>query len=133
MTVDTAQILDAADKLGQLLAQHPAVEKYKTAQKALADDPDASRLLADFNRAIQQVSHNEQAGVPPTEQQRKTLETLQSQIASHLKFKAYSMAEYELTDMMRKVSQAWQKPLAPEPKVGAPAATPAGGGQRLVL
>ena len=127
MPADTQQILDAAEKLGALLADHPAVEKYKQAQKALSDDPDASRLLADFNKVIQQVSHNEQAGLPPTEQQRQQMEALQTQIASHLKFKSYSMAEYELTDIMRRVSQTWQRPLAGTATDGGTApAAPAG-------
>ena len=32
MPVDTQQIMDAADKLGQMVAQHPAIDKYKQAQ-----------------------------------------------------------------------------------------------------
>jgi cell fate (sporulation/competence/biofilm development) regulator YlbF (YheA/YmcA/DUF963 family) len=112
MPADTQSILDAAGKVADLLAEHPAVEKYKQAQKALQDDPGASRLLADFNSIITQISHNERAGLPPTEDQRRKFETLQTQIASHLKFKSYSMAEYELTDLLRKISAVWQKPLA---------------------
>ena len=42
MAVDTNQILAEADKLGQLVAQHPAVERYKNAQKAVAEDADAA-------------------------------------------------------------------------------------------
>jgi cell fate (sporulation/competence/biofilm development) regulator YlbF (YheA/YmcA/DUF963 family) len=94
------------------LAEHPAVEKYKQAQKALQDDPDASQLLKQFNSVLTQIAHNERAGLPPTEEQRRQFESLQTQIASHLKFKAYSMAEYDLTDLLRKISQTWQKPLA---------------------
>ncbi|MBC7784861.1 MAG: YlbF family regulator [Burkholderiales bacterium] len=112
MPADTQTIIDAAQKVADLLADHPAVEKYKQAQKSLQDDPDASSLLKEFNSVLTQISHNERAGLPPTEQQRKQFEGLQTQIASHLKFKAYSMAEYELTDLLRKISQTWQKPLA---------------------
>lgn len=130
MPVDTQQILDAAGKVADLLAQHPVVEKYKSAQKALQDDPDASRLLQDFNSVITQISHNERAGVPPTEEQRRKFEALQTQIASHLKFKSYSMAEYELTDLLRKISAAWQKPLA---RAGGAAASGASAGPSLVI
>ena len=112
MPADTQAILDAASKVADLLAEHPVVEKYKQAQKALQDDPDASRLLKDFNAVLTQITHNERAGLSPTEEQRRSFEALQTQIASHLKFKSYSMAEYELTDLLRKISQTWQKPLA---------------------
>ena len=130
MPVDTQEILDAAKKVGDLLAQHPVVEKYKQSQKALSDDPDASRLLTDFNSVLTQISHNERAGLSPTEDQRKKYELLQTQIASHLKFKSYSMAEYDLTDLLRKISQTWQKPLARERGAagGGAAAGPAGSG-----
>ena len=84
----------------------------KAAQKALQDDPVASKLLKDFNSVLTQISHNERAGMPPTEEQRKKFESLQTQIASDLKFKSYSIAEYDLTDLLRKISQTWQKPLA---------------------
>ncbi len=114
MPSDTQSVLDAAQKVADLLTEHPVVEKYKQAQKALQEDADASALLKEFNTILTQISHNERAGLPPTEQQRSKFEALQTQIASHLKFKAYSMAEYDLTDLLRKVSQTWQKPLARE-------------------
>ena len=65
------------------------------------------------------------AGLPPTEEQRRSFEALQTQIAGHLKFKSYSMAEYDLTDLLRKISQTWQKPLARE-RGAAEAGQPAG-------
>lgn len=132
MPADTQEILDAAKKVGDLLATHPAVEKYKQTQKALADDPVASKLLADFNSVLTQISHNERAGLSPTEEQRKKYELLQQQIAGHLKFKSYSIAEYELTDLLRKISQTWQKPLA-RPGAAGGAAGAAPGGPSLMI
>lgn len=131
MATDTQAVLDAAQKLADVLAEHPAVEKYKQAQKALQEDPDASQLLKQFNSVLTQIAHNERAGLPPTEEQRRQFESLQTQIASHLKFKAYSMAEYELTDLLRKISQTWQKPLARSGATGS--ADPASAASRLVI
>ncbi len=131
MATDTQSILDAAQKVADLLADHPAVEKYKQAQKSLQDDPDASSLLKEFNGVLTQIAHNERAGLPPTDDQRRKFESLQTQIAGHLKFKAYSIAEYELTDLLRKVSQTWQKPLARPGS--ADAAQGAGPASRLVV
>lgn len=131
MATDTQAVLDAAQKLADLLAEHPAVEKYKQAQKALQEDPDASQLLKQFNNVLTQIAHNERAGLPPTEEQRRQFESLQTQIASHLKFKAYSMAEYDLTDLLRKISQTWQKPLARQGAGGS--AEPASAASRLVI
>ena len=131
MASDTQAVLNAAQKVADLLADHPAVEKYKQAQKSLQDDPDASQLLKQFNSVLTQIAHNERAGLPPTEEQRRSFEALQTQIAGHLKFKAYSMAEYDLTDLLRKISQTWQKPLA---RAGAgPEAGAANPASRLVM
>ena len=38
MAVDTDQIIQEAEKLGLLVAQHPAVARYKQAQKSVAED-----------------------------------------------------------------------------------------------
>jgi cell fate (sporulation/competence/biofilm development) regulator YlbF (YheA/YmcA/DUF963 family) len=122
MPTDTQTVLDAAQKVADLLESHPAVEKYKQAQKSLQDDPDSSSLLKEFNSVLTQIAHNERAGLPPTDEQRRKFEGLQTQIAGHLKFKAYSIAEFELTDLLRKVSQTWQKPLA---RAGAAGTEPA--------
>lgn len=112
MADDLQTILDAAGKLGQLVAQHPAVAKYRDAQKAVAQDPEASRLMADFSRQIETLARQEQSGMGMTDAQRLQLESLQSRIASHIKVKALNIAEVEFTDLLRKVSQAWQRPLA---------------------
>lgn len=126
MPVDTQQLLDAATKLGQQVAQHPAVARYKDAQKSLADDGDATRLLTEFNRQIETLGRQEQAGMSITDAQRRQLETLQDQIASHLKIKAMHLAQVDFVDLLRKVNQAVQRQLA-----DTTGADPLGGGPRL--
>lgn len=111
MPVDTQQILSEAEKLGNLLAQHPAVEKYKNAQRAVAEDADASRLLAEFDRQLDTLGRQEQSGLQITDAQRQQLESLQSKIFSHIKIKALNMAQVDFVDLLRKVSQAYQRPL----------------------
>ena len=112
MAVDTQQIMDEAEKLGQLVAQHPAVDRYKQAQKAVADDAEASRLMADFERTLSKLDQQAQAGLPVTDAQRDQIESLQSKIVSHIKVKALNMAQVEFVDLLRKVTQTIQKPLA---------------------
>jgi cell fate (sporulation/competence/biofilm development) regulator YlbF (YheA/YmcA/DUF963 family) len=123
MAVDTDQIIQEAEKLGQLVAQHPAVARYKQAQRAVADDPEAGRLLADFDRQLESLGRQEQSGMPVTDAQRMQLESLQGRIISHLKIKALNMAQVEFVDLLRKVTQTIQRPLADAPPGGG-----AGGG-----
>jgi cell fate (sporulation/competence/biofilm development) regulator YlbF (YheA/YmcA/DUF963 family) len=124
MAVDTQQIIAEAEKLGQLVAQHPAVTKYKQAQKSVSDDPEAARLLSDFDRQLETLSRQEQSGLPVTDAQRQQLETLQSKIVSHIKVKNLNMAQVEFIDLLRRVTQTIQRPLsdAPATRPGAGAA-----------
>jgi cell fate (sporulation/competence/biofilm development) regulator YlbF (YheA/YmcA/DUF963 family) len=127
MAVDTDQIMQEAEKLGQLVAQHPAVARYKQAQKSVAEDPEAGRLLADFDRQLETLGRQEQSGMPVTDAQRVQLESLQGRIISHIKIKALNMAQVEFVDLLRKVTQTIQRPLADAPQ-GAPGAAGAAGG-----
>jgi cell fate (sporulation/competence/biofilm development) regulator YlbF (YheA/YmcA/DUF963 family) len=121
MPVDTQQILQEAEKLGQLLKQHPIIERYKAAQKAIAEDPDAARLLADFEKQLEALGRQEQQGRPVTDAQRMQLESLQAKIVSHIKIKAFNLAQVEFVDLLRKISQTYQRPLIDAPP-GAAAA-----------
>ncbi len=131
MAADDTEIMSAAEKLGQLVAHHPSIEKYKQAQRAVAEDPDASRLMAEFGRQIETLSRQEQSGVRVTDAQRQQLESLQTQISSHLKVKSLNLAEVDFTDLLRRVSQTWQRPLGEAlggARRGAGAGAGAGGG-----
>jgi cell fate (sporulation/competence/biofilm development) regulator YlbF (YheA/YmcA/DUF963 family) len=129
MPVDTQQIMEAAEKLGKLLADHPAVAKYKQAQRAVAEDAEASRLLAEFDRQIETLGRLEQGGQSITDAQRLQLESLQSRLVSHIKIKALNMAQVDFIDLLRKVSQTYQRQLSDAP-VAAPATA---GGPKLTM
>jgi cell fate (sporulation/competence/biofilm development) regulator YlbF (YheA/YmcA/DUF963 family) len=127
MPVDTQQILQAAEKLGELLKQHPAAERFKAAQKAVAEDADAGRMLADFERQLETLGRQEQQGRPVTDAQRMQLESLQAKIVSHIKIKNLNLAQVEFVDLLRKISQTYQRPLAdtaPAPAGAKPAGSP---------
>jgi cell fate (sporulation/competence/biofilm development) regulator YlbF (YheA/YmcA/DUF963 family) len=118
MPVETQQIMDEAEKLGRIVAQHPAVARYKQAQKALADDPEAARLLAEMDRQIETLSRQEQSGLPITDAQRMSLEASQNRVVSNLKIKAWNMAQVEFVDLLRKISQTIQRQLGDQPAEG---------------
>ena len=122
MAVDTAQILAEADKLGQLVAQHPAVERYKSAQRAVAEDPDANRTMAEFERQLETLARQESSGMPVTDAQRQQLESLQSRIVSNVKVKNLNMAQVDFIDLLRKVNQTIQGKLVDVPMAQSGAA-----------
>jgi cell fate (sporulation/competence/biofilm development) regulator YlbF (YheA/YmcA/DUF963 family) len=111
MPADMDEILKHAEKLGQMVSEQPATAKYKQAQKAVSDDAEARSAISDFNRMLESLARQEQQGLAITDAQKLSLQSLQERIVSNIKIKALNMAEVEFTDMLRKVSQAWQKPL----------------------
>jgi cell fate (sporulation/competence/biofilm development) regulator YlbF (YheA/YmcA/DUF963 family) len=112
MPTDTQTIVEASEKLGKLITEHPALQRYADAQKAVASDPETSRLFQQFDQEVAAMSQQEQTGQPLSAAQKQRLQSLQQVIASNLKVKAFSIAQVEMTDLLRKVSQAWQKPIA---------------------
>jgi len=124
MPVDTQQILQEAEKLGQMLKEHPAVQRFKTAQKAVTEDPEATRILGEFDRQLEALGRQEQQGRPVTDAQRMQLESLQSKIVSHIKIKNLNLAQVEFVDLLRKISQTYQRLLADVPS-GSAAPKPA--------
>lgn len=132
MASDTQQVLELAEKLGKLIAEHPAVEKYRQAQKSLSEDPDAARLMNEFDQQLMMLAQQEQSGQPITDAQRNKLESIQTVLASNLRVKALSIAQYDLSDLLRKVSQAWQRPVAEAQGQLRPPAPANSTGPRLV-
>lgn len=126
MPVTTEQIMEEASKVGQLVAQHPAIAKYKQAQRSVSEDPDAARLLSEFDRQLEGLGRQEQSGMAVTDAQRQQLETLQSQIISHIKIKALNMAQVDFVDLLRKITQTIQAQLAEAPRQPEAGAAPAG-------
>ena len=126
MPTDTQAILDAADKIGLMVKEHPAYERYRSAAKAVGEDAEAGRLVSDFNRQLETLMRQEQSGMPVTDAQHQQLESLQQRIATHIKMKALHMAQTDFYDLLRKITQTIQKPLT-EVAQGAGGGAPRGG------
>src|SRR5436305_1598204 len=126
---DTQQIIDEATKLGQLVATHPAVARYKEARRAVDQDAEASRMLAEMDRQVEALTRQAQSGMQITDAQQQSLEALQTRIVSNLKVKALNIAQVDFVDLLRKVSQTVQRQVIDIPQAAggsAPAAQSSG-------
>ena len=88
----------------------------------MADDPDASRLLADFDRQIHRLAQQQQSGMQITAAQQSQLEALQTKIISHIKIKALNMAQVEYVDLRRKIGALLDGAVQEKPAAGGGAA-----------
>lgn len=132
MAVETKDLIAAAEKLGQMITEHPAMKRYIEARKGVDTDPEASRLFGEFDQLVMTLAQQEQSGQPISEGQRQKLRSLQQTISTNLKVKAFSLAQYDLTEILRQVSQAWQKPVAKAQGAGREEQPAAAAGPKLI-
>ncbi|HZL37134.1 MAG TPA: YlbF family regulator [Tepidisphaeraceae bacterium] len=124
MPVETQQIMDEAVKLGQIVAQHPAVARYKQAREMVEKDAEATRMLGELDRQIESLTRQAQSGMPVTDAQQQQLEAMQSRIVSHIKIKALNLAQVDFVDLLRRVTQTIQRQLSEPGTAAAPVAAP---------
>jgi len=102
----TQEILDAAKKVGQMVAEHDATKKLESALKALESDTDAQRAIADFNRHLQTLAQKEQSGKPIEVQDKQKLESLQQAVVMNINLRNFQTAQMDYVDLLRKIDDA---------------------------
>ena len=101
----TQDILDAAEKLGELIADHDATKKMEDVAKRLDDDVEAQRLIADLNRQQASLEEKAQKGQPIEVDDKRKMQTLQDRAASHPLLRELQMLQMDYVDLMRKVDE----------------------------
>ncbi len=102
----TADIIDAATKLGHLIAEHAAAVKYAGVVKTLNEDIDAQRVLTDYQRHLVKLSEKESQGQPIEVDDKRRLEELHGKITSTPVLRDLQMSQMDYLDLMRKVNNA---------------------------
>ena len=119
----TEEILDAARQLGTLIGSHEAAKKFADVMGRLREDEDAQRLLNDYNRHLNTIAEKESAGSPIEVDDKKKLETFQTQVMTHDLLRDLQMVQMDYVDLMRRVDEAMSdsRP-APATAAGSPKA-----------
>ena len=123
----TDQIVDAAKKLGQLIAEHESATRLDTALKKLKDDTDAQRCLNDYNRHIHMVAAKEQKGQPIEVDDKRKLEQLQNAVIRNALLRDLQVAQMDYVDLMRRVDDAMQGNALPGTDLDGISGAPGGG------
>ncbi len=102
----TAQLIEKATELGNLIAQHAATSSYREVNEALNSDVDAQRLLSDYNRHLQTIAEKEAAQKPIEIEDKKRLNDLQGKLATDPILSKMQIAQMDYLDLMRHIETA---------------------------
>lgn len=126
MAATTEQILEAARKLGQMIAEHPATQRLEDALRRLQQDTESQRALNDYNRHLQKLAEKEARGQPIEVEDKRQLEQLQKAVVMNPTLRELQMVQMDYVDLMRRVDEAMAGAGGLEPPSGAasPIVTP---------
>ena len=100
-----ADIIELADQLGKAIADTPAAQTYQQAREHMNAQPETMKLLQDFmaqsDRMMKASRDNQAIEVDDKHKLNELHESLVSQEA----YKAFSAAQVEYFDLMRKVNE----------------------------
>ncbi len=124
----TQEILDQANALGELLAEHETAKAMESALKALQADTASQQALADLNRFGASLEEKAAQGKPIEVADKRKLEELQQAVVLNPLLAGFQRAQMDYTDLLRQVDDAITGRSAAEgqPQPQAPAAGGAG-------
>lgn len=111
----TDEILAAAKKLGELIADHDASKKFSDAIQKLTNDVDAQRAVSDYERTMQMVSQKQAMGQPIEVAEKRKLQELQQIMGTNLTLGQVQQAQMDYLDMKRKAFEAIEAETEIEP------------------
>jgi cell fate (sporulation/competence/biofilm development) regulator YlbF (YheA/YmcA/DUF963 family) len=106
MPSTTQEVLAAAQKTGELLAEHPTYQKLEALEKRLQEDTEAQRLLSQYERHAESLAQKQANGQPIEVEDKRKLQQLQQQLAMHPLLGELQMAQMDFLDLSGKVRQA---------------------------
>ncbi|MEE9404584.1 MAG: YlbF family regulator [Algisphaera sp.] len=106
--ISDTQVIEAAARLGELLAAHPKVAAFEAIVKKLEADTDAQRLVTDLRRHQQTMAEKDRAGQPIEVSDKHKMRDLQAGAAGNALLREMQTVEMDYVDLMRQVDQKIQ-------------------------
>lgn len=100
------KILEQAQRLGELIREHPFYQRLREADAEVREDAEATKALEAYNRAATAVQEKEQKGEPVEAEEKRNLETLRDTVVASDTIKAFSQAQTNYADLMRRMNEA---------------------------
>ena len=121
-------VLEQAGRLGQRIRQHPSYRRLREADALVRDDKEAAKALGAYNQAATAIQAKEQKGDPIDVEEKRNLDALRDAVVSSETIKAFSQAQADYADLMRRMNEAIFQAIA-GPDRQAPAGAPTVGGE----
>jgi len=126
------EILEQARRLGERIREHPSYKRLRETDARVREDKDAAEALNAYNKAATDIQAKERKGQPIEVEEKRNLEALRDAVVSSETIKAFSQAQADYADLMRRMNEAiFQAIAGPDAKAAAETA-PAGGGPSIV-
>ena len=102
----TAEILEAARELGNLISRHEASTKLEAVAEQMDADTEAQRALNDYHRHVETLAKKEAERKPIEVEDKRRLERLQQAVANNAVLRNFQTAQMDYVDLLRQVDEA---------------------------
>ncbi len=99
-------ILEQARRLGQRIRKHPYYRRLREADAKVREDPEATKALEAYNQTATAIQEKEQKGEPVEVEEKRNLDTLRDTVVANETVKAFSQAQADYADLMRRMNEA---------------------------
>ena len=100
------KLIEMAQKLGRCIAVHERTVLLKKAQKMVDGDPQAGKLVEEYQQQAEKIHQLEQEQKPIEVTDKHKLREIEQKISNNESLKEMTRRQVDFVDMMRKVKQA---------------------------
>ena len=101
-----------AARLGKAIANSPQTQTMREAREKMNADSDTVAVLSDYQQLVEKVANLEREKKPIEVADKHMLKDFETKLLAREQFKAFTAAQVEYVDLMRKVHDAMQTELA---------------------
>jgi len=105
-------IIELAERLGKAIADCPQAAGLRAAREELNNHQDLKKLFEDYQQQALKIATLEREQKTIEVEDKHLLQQLEDKLLASEVFKKFTAAQVEYVDVMRKVNEALQKPLA---------------------
>lgn len=109
---DEQELIGKARALGEALARHPRIRAHLQAQRAVANDESAQKVLRDYEAQLQHIRKLEAEQKPVEVADKQRLAALQGELAGNDALKQLMRTQTDYVALMSRVNQAMDAPLS---------------------